>query len=78
MADRCHPPAILVRFDAGRGIVRTDHLPSMTVADHLERYFDAGAHQITLRATSWDQRGQVDGFIRDVLPALRGRVGAAR
>lgn len=41
------------------------------VVDHLERYFAAGVREITLRATSWDQAGQIGRFTREVLPRLR-------
>lgn len=45
--------------------------------DHLERYFEAGVHQITLRVTSWNQRAQVEQFINEVLPAIRGKVSVS-
>jgi len=37
---------------------------------HLQAYFDAGVQEITVRLTSWDQRGQLDVFLREVAPAF--------
>jgi alkanesulfonate monooxygenase SsuD/methylene tetrahydromethanopterin reductase-like flavin-dependent oxidoreductase (luciferase family) len=41
------------------------------VADHLNRYYEAGVKEITLRATSWNQRAQFERFVAEVLPRLR-------
>ncbi len=36
----------------------------------LQAYFDAGVQEITVRLTSWDQRGQLDLLLREVAPAF--------
>ncbi|MGH2360074.1 MAG: LLM class flavin-dependent oxidoreductase [bacterium] len=38
--------------------------------ERLREYFDAGVQQITLRPCSWDQRGQFERLVTDVLPAF--------
>ena len=44
--------------------------------EQLRGYFDAGMQQITLRPCSWDQRGQLERLISDVLPAFGLRATA--
>jgi len=39
--------------------------------DELRSYFEAGVGHMALRLTSWDQRGQLARFLREVAPALR-------
>jgi alkanesulfonate monooxygenase SsuD/methylene tetrahydromethanopterin reductase-like flavin-dependent oxidoreductase (luciferase family) len=39
-------------------------------AEHLVRYRDAGFDEITIRITSWDQKGQLKRVIDEVLPLL--------
>ncbi|GIW09707.1 MAG: N5,N10-methylene tetrahydromethanopterin reductase [Dehalococcoidia bacterium] len=42
----------------------------------LQQFAEAGAREITLRLTSWDQRGQYRRLVEEVLPAFAGaRVG---
>lgn len=38
--------------------------------DGLRAYFDAGVGHMSLRLTSWDQRGQLRRFLNEVAPAL--------
>jgi len=38
--------------------------------EELKAYFDAGIAHITLRMTSWDQTGQLNRFLNEVVPAL--------
>lgn len=38
--------------------------------EKLRAYFDAGVQEITLRLTSWNQRQQLDLFLREVAPAF--------
>lgn len=40
--------------------------------DHLERFYRAGANEITVRITSWEQDSQLDQIIEKVAPALKG------
>ena len=46
--------------------------PKQCIAE-LRAYLDAGLGHITLRLTSWDQRGQLRRFIQEVAPALVDR-----
>jgi alkanesulfonate monooxygenase SsuD/methylene tetrahydromethanopterin reductase-like flavin-dependent oxidoreductase (luciferase family) len=39
--------------------------------DELQAYFDAGIEHITLRMTSWDQKGQLKRFLDEVVPAFK-------
>jgi alkanesulfonate monooxygenase SsuD/methylene tetrahydromethanopterin reductase-like flavin-dependent oxidoreductase (luciferase family) len=42
--------------------------------DQLRAYFEAGVGHVSLRLTSWDQRGQLARFLREVAPAIgKGR-----
>ncbi len=41
--------------------------------EQFEAYFAAGVQEITIRFTSWDQRGQLDLFLREVAPAFISR-----
>jgi len=45
--------------------------PKQCIAD-LRAYLDAGLGHITLRLTSWDQRGQLQRFLNEVIPAFGG------
>ena len=45
--------------------------PKQCVAE-LRGYLEAGLGHITLRLTSWDQRGQLRRFLDEVVPALGG------
>jgi alkanesulfonate monooxygenase SsuD/methylene tetrahydromethanopterin reductase-like flavin-dependent oxidoreductase (luciferase family) len=38
--------------------------------EELQAYFDAGVQHISLRMTSWDQRGQLQRFLNEVAPAF--------
>jgi alkanesulfonate monooxygenase SsuD/methylene tetrahydromethanopterin reductase-like flavin-dependent oxidoreductase (luciferase family) len=38
--------------------------------EELQTYFDAGVEHLSLRLTSWDQRGQLKRFLQDVAPAF--------
>lgn len=38
--------------------------------EQLKAYFDAGVQHISLRFTSWDQRGQLQRFVNEVAPAF--------
>jgi alkanesulfonate monooxygenase SsuD/methylene tetrahydromethanopterin reductase-like flavin-dependent oxidoreductase (luciferase family) len=40
------------------------------VARRLREFADAGVGTLTIRFPSWDQRGQLRAFLRDVAPAL--------
>lgn len=44
--------------------------PPQEVIGKLREFADAGAREITIRITSWDQRGQLDRLVREVLPAF--------
>lgn len=44
-------------------------------ADHLCALVADGMRHITLRATSWDQRGQYKRLVEEVLPLVRERLG---
>jgi alkanesulfonate monooxygenase SsuD/methylene tetrahydromethanopterin reductase-like flavin-dependent oxidoreductase (luciferase family) len=44
----------------------------------LRAYLDAGLGHISLRLTSWDQRGQLKRFLEEVAPAFSGEGVAAR
>ncbi len=46
--------------------------PKQCIAE-LRAYLDAGLGHITLRLTSWDQRGQLRRFLNEVAPALGAR-----
>ena len=46
--------------------------PKQCIAE-LRAYLDAGLGHITLRLTSWDQRGQLRRFLQEVAPALLDR-----
>jgi alkanesulfonate monooxygenase SsuD/methylene tetrahydromethanopterin reductase-like flavin-dependent oxidoreductase (luciferase family) len=37
---------------------------------HLQVYKDLGFDEVTLRVTGWDQFGQLERVMREVLPAL--------
>ena len=41
-------------------------------AAHLRELASAGAKSIALRITSWDQRGQFDRLVNEVLPLVNG------
>jgi alkanesulfonate monooxygenase SsuD/methylene tetrahydromethanopterin reductase-like flavin-dependent oxidoreductase (luciferase family) len=41
-----------------------------TCADDLRKVIDAGAKSITLRITSWDQQGQFERLVNEVLPLV--------
>ena len=51
--------------------------PPRRCADELRAYFDAGVGHMALRLTSWDQRGQLDRFLKEVRPALSGAAAPA-
>jgi len=38
--------------------------------EQLNAYFGAGLKHVTLRLTSWDQRGQLKRFLTEVAPAF--------
>jgi alkanesulfonate monooxygenase SsuD/methylene tetrahydromethanopterin reductase-like flavin-dependent oxidoreductase (luciferase family) len=38
--------------------------------EELQAYFDAGVQHVSLRMTSWDQHGQLDRFLNEVVPAF--------
>jgi alkanesulfonate monooxygenase SsuD/methylene tetrahydromethanopterin reductase-like flavin-dependent oxidoreductase (luciferase family) len=44
--------------------------PPELCADHLRRYFEAGADEVTLRITSWDQMGQLRRVIDELAPLI--------
>lgn len=44
--------------------------PPEEVIRKLREFFEAGAKEITIRLTSWDQRGQLERFTREVMPAF--------
>ena len=46
--------------------------PARCIAE-LRAYFDAGLDHVTLRLSSWDQRGQLKRFLEEVAPAFAGR-----
>ena len=46
--------------------------PRKCAAD-LQAYFDAGVGHMALRLSSWDQPGQLERFLGEVLPAFGGR-----
>jgi len=39
-------------------------------AEHLRVFERMGFHEVTLRCTSWDQLGQLERVIEEVLPLL--------
>jgi alkanesulfonate monooxygenase SsuD/methylene tetrahydromethanopterin reductase-like flavin-dependent oxidoreductase (luciferase family) len=39
--------------------------------EELKSYFDAGLKHITLRMASWDQKGQLERFLNEVVPAFK-------
>ncbi|HLW61193.1 MAG TPA: LLM class flavin-dependent oxidoreductase [bacterium] len=43
--------------------------------DQFKAYFAAGVEEIAVRMTSWDQRGQLDLFLREVAPAFAPGAG---
>ncbi len=50
--------------------------PPDEVAAKLRAFAAVGAKEITIRLTSWDQRGQLERLMREVLPAVRTSVVA--
>jgi hypothetical protein len=63
----------------GEGAVSTEKLeswlaygPPSAVIDRIGQFLEAGCTTPVLRFTSFDQRGQLDRCLRDVLPAYRG------
>jgi alkanesulfonate monooxygenase SsuD/methylene tetrahydromethanopterin reductase-like flavin-dependent oxidoreductase (luciferase family) len=44
--------------------------PPSACVDHLRDIIEQGATAITLRMTSWDQRGQFQRLVDEVLPAV--------
>lgn len=44
--------------------------PPEEVVGKLRDFVDAGAKEITIRLTSWDQRGQLERLVREVVPAF--------
>src|SRR5437867_46861 len=44
--------------------------PPKRCIDELRRYFDAGLGHMSLRLTSWDQRGQLERFLGEIAPAF--------
>lgn len=40
------------------------------VIEKIQQFIDAGAKEITFRLTSWDQRGQLQRLMKEVLPAF--------
>jgi alkanesulfonate monooxygenase SsuD/methylene tetrahydromethanopterin reductase-like flavin-dependent oxidoreductase (luciferase family) len=40
------------------------------VTAKIREFADAGAKEVTLRITSWDQRGQLKRLAEEVIPAL--------
>jgi alkanesulfonate monooxygenase SsuD/methylene tetrahydromethanopterin reductase-like flavin-dependent oxidoreductase (luciferase family) len=38
--------------------------------EELQAYFNAGVQHVSLRMTSWDQRGQLKRFLNEVAPAF--------
>ena len=51
----------------------TAYGPADEVSGRLKAYLEAGLQQITIRFTSWDQRGQLRRFVEEVAPAFRDR-----
>lgn len=51
--------------------------PPEEVIGKLREFFDAGAKEITLRITSWDQRGQYRRLVREVIPAFAKELARA-
>jgi len=47
--------------------------PPRKCAADLQAYFDAGVGHMALRLSSWDQPGQLERFLGEVLPAFGGR-----
>ncbi len=45
-------------------------------ADRIMEWLEAGATRVTLRATSWDQSGQFDRLVGEVIPTVKARVAA--
>jgi alkanesulfonate monooxygenase SsuD/methylene tetrahydromethanopterin reductase-like flavin-dependent oxidoreductase (luciferase family) len=43
--------------------------------EELQAYFDAGVQHVSLRLTSWDQRGQLKRFLNEVAPAFSASSG---
>ncbi len=41
------------------------------VIERIRGFVNAGAKEVTLRITAWDQRGQLERLIKDVIPAFR-------
>jgi hypothetical protein len=48
--------------------------PPEEVIGKIREFADAGAKEITLRITSFDQRGQYQRLVREIIPAFE-RVG---
>jgi alkanesulfonate monooxygenase SsuD/methylene tetrahydromethanopterin reductase-like flavin-dependent oxidoreductase (luciferase family) len=46
--------------------------PPESCVEQFKRYFDAGLGHMSIRLSSWNQRGQLERFLRDVAPALNG------
>jgi alkanesulfonate monooxygenase SsuD/methylene tetrahydromethanopterin reductase-like flavin-dependent oxidoreductase (luciferase family) len=46
--------------------------PPKQCIEELRRYFDAGVGHMALRLSSWDQRGQLRRFLREVAPSFAG------
>jgi alkanesulfonate monooxygenase SsuD/methylene tetrahydromethanopterin reductase-like flavin-dependent oxidoreductase (luciferase family) len=40
--------------------------------EQIRAYLEAGLGHIAFRLTSWDQRGQLERFLAEVAPAVRG------
>jgi alkanesulfonate monooxygenase SsuD/methylene tetrahydromethanopterin reductase-like flavin-dependent oxidoreductase (luciferase family) len=44
--------------------------PPKQCIEELQAYFDAGVQHVSLRLTSWDQKGQLKRFLNEVAPAF--------
>jgi len=47
--------------------------PPAQCIELFEAYFAAGVQEIAVRITSWDQRRQLDLFLREIAPAFARR-----
>ena len=47
------------------------------VAGRMAEYAQAGANHLVMRFASWDQARQLEGFVRDVVPAFRALTASA-
>jgi alkanesulfonate monooxygenase SsuD/methylene tetrahydromethanopterin reductase-like flavin-dependent oxidoreductase (luciferase family) len=47
-------------------------------AERIREWLDDGATRVTLRITSWDQAGQFERLVGELLPTVSERVGARR